>query len=427
MSLLLDYIKEAGLGGDTQLNAIPGSEVTGLGGYTEMNAPSRWAGLANIYNKSYYSPAWWNNKKELWTQRKGLQKDWLSPEDRTLRGLQKPHSGGKSRDGFSPLDRLIVNPGHREGQSYVGLGGYGGSGVRDQFLGAAATVATPFAPGIGARFGLKYGIPKVMLGKLLPAGMTGLGAYGSLKDTGKYYLDQISKHTGVNKEQIRSSSKAGIKSILPEKRPTLKELGQYKDVFFDSAVPTLKDTKLDRGIQQTALGNILDPFVQPKGGWMDIARVATLLPRLASRGVGRFSKYRGKKNIEEYFKDQLGGGIDAESLGELFGDPGKHSRMYRSYAKALEENPEVKERIRSKIDDLGTQASKSKFLEEVDTDKLPRHISNLALLELFKNKGKLQAATIEKSKEQVKGMSEEALKNYIETFFNKDKEEIASK
>jgi len=95
---------------------------------------------------------WWDNSSlnlpKLF-RNQGLYRDMdnaaMGSTDPVAQGLfSKP--GAASR-GFNPfLYNMVVNPGHEQGQPYIGLGGIGGGqGARDKFLGGAAGIGGMFA------------------------------------------------------------------------------------------------------------------------------------------------------------------------------------------------------------------------------------------------------------------------------------------
>lgn len=75
-----------------------------------------------------------------------LRRFYATDEYARLSALAKPGTGTWRYGG--PVERMVVNPGHVDGTSHVGVGTFGGQGMRDQVVGSLGLMASAVMPGV---------------------------------------------------------------------------------------------------------------------------------------------------------------------------------------------------------------------------------------------------------------------------------------
>lgn len=144
-------------------------------------------------------------------------------------------TGALLRPGRNIVGNIIQNPGHQEGQPYIGFGSAGGQGKRDQALGSLAMVTAPIWGPSSARFIFKNILtkrflspanPLTMFQKISMASTRALSIWGigASVDNARtaYDMDQVA---------FRDPSKANI-------RRTYNALGNKTPSFKDAMIST---------------------------------------------------------------------------------------------------------------------------------------------------------------------------------------------
>lgn len=184
-------------------------------------------------------------------------------------------------------ENLYVNPGHREGQSYVGIPGtdLGGSGVRDQTIGSllmARSFLNPFSP-------TSRKVSGSLLGRLLRNKkvrnnvIKGTIAGGSVLGAKSVYdsVDEAARITGVSKGKLLRYATPYAKTLLPHKGDT-----NADDLFRNLTIWGLtRPAKNEGGIKPT-----IKTFLNP-AKYFGKAKMKQRLNRGAQESI--FEKLKG--------------------------------------------------------------------------------------------------------------------------------------
>jgi hypothetical protein len=168
------------------------------------NGPAFVADKSNIFQRMHRP---FRNAMDVWRNRAELQKVELDPEYRRLKLMADPRKGGYRNPLAHTAYNTVVNPGHVPGQPYIGVGPHGGQGVRDQFLGSLATIASPFLGPIAMPIGRQLTRPIVS---------RALGVYGM--------------YHGVKDYKRNAASAARYASLGMPVEARLARIGQASDV-----------------------------------------------------------------------------------------------------------------------------------------------------------------------------------------------------
>ena len=116
-----------------------------------------------------------------------LRRFYATDEYARLSALAKPGTGTWRYGG--PVERMVVNPGHVDGTPHVGVGRFGGQGMRDQVVGSLGLTASAIMPGAAKvpgplRGRALGGFLKKLVGKGIVA-TNAIDAYSSFADAAK--------------------------------------------------------------------------------------------------------------------------------------------------------------------------------------------------------------------------------------------------
>lgn len=186
-----------------------------------------------------------------------LRRFYATDEYERLSALAKPGTGTWRYGG--PVERMVVNPGHVDGTPHVGVGVFGGQGMRDQVVGSLGLAASALMPGAANVHGplrgrALGGFFKKLVGKGIVADNV-IDAYSSFADAAKEVgttpAGAISRVSGavdalpsidVNVEAPKL--KRGLSALAVGQALRAKEKGAVGTALQSIAMPAVVGTEL---------------------------------------------------------------------------------------------------------------------------------------------------------------------------------------
>ena len=211
-----------------------------------------------------------------------LRRFYATDEYARLSALAKPGTGAWRYGG--PVERMVVNPGHVDGTPHVGVGIFGGQGMRDQVVGSLGLAASAIMPGAakvpGPLSGRALGgFFKKLVGKGIVA-TNALDAYSSFSDAAKavgttpagvisdvsFAVDALPS-IGVNVEAPKL--KRGLSALAIGRALRAKEKGAIGSALQALAMPTVVGTELAKKLFDNTgrrlVADSLKPIKLPDG------------------------------------------------------------------------------------------------------------------------------------------------------------------
>lgn len=311
-----------------------------------------------------------------------LRRFYATDEYARLSALAKPGTGTWRYGG--PIERMVVNPGHVDGTPHVGVGVFGGQGMRDQVVGSLGLMASAITPAPAAKaYGPLNGPLRGralggFLKKLVGNGAVaanGINAYSSLADATKEVgttpvgairsvsdaIDALPS-TGVNVDAPKL--KRGLSAVAVGEALRTKERGAIgtavqsiampsvvgaeiakkwvdnigRRLVVDSAKPIKLPGELIRDLQtpgsdaRALVGRVAgDIRLKDYSGLPDdIRRVRRAVPSLSDKYFSRDngSLWRKRRGVHELIRDLQTPGSDAHTVADIAGDIGRKDHSW---------------------------------------------------------------------------------------------------
>ena len=161
-----------------------------------------------------------------------LRRFYATDEYARLSSLAKPGTGAWRYGG--PVERMVVNPGHVDGTPHVGVGTFGGQGMRDQVVGSLGLAASAIMPGAAK-------VPGPLGGRALGGFFRGLAGSGMAAANA---IDAYSSFSDAAKEV--GTTPGGAISLVSGAVDALPSIGV-----------NVESPKLKRGLSAIAAGQAL--------------------------------------------------------------------------------------------------------------------------------------------------------------------------
>ena len=307
-----------------------------------------------------------------------LRRFYATDEYDRLSALAKPGTGTWRYGG--PVERMAVNPGHVDGTPHVGVGTFGGQGMRDQVVGSLGLTASALMPGAANVHGplrgrALGGFLKKLVGRGAAAA-NAIDAYSNFADAAKavgttpagaisLVSDGIAALPSIDVNVEAPKLKRGLAAIAVGQALRGKEKGAIGTAVQSITMPSMVGAEIaKKWVDNTGRRLVVDsvkPIKLPgelirdlqtpgsdaralvdrvagdirlkdySGLPDDIRRVRRAVPKLSDKYFSRDngSLWRKRRGVHELIRDLQTPDSDARAVADIAGDIGRkdHSWM----------------------------------------------------------------------------------------------------